>query len=296
MNVDLHAHLATGHTTVCRCWKIVRTDGATFGFTDHDGVLAFDGVSFAPETGLTAMAIAQSTGLSVDNSEAVGALRSDAISEADLLAGRYDGAEVTCWLVNWQDPTARMMQFRGHVGEVTRAAGAFRAELRGLAEDLNRPQGRVYQRQCAAVLGDAACKADMSGLGRTAELDVTQVMEGRILRFEMPTDIPAGHLARGRVQVLDGAAKGMVGIVKTDTKEGGAHILSLWQRLDAKVIPGDRLRLEVGCDKSRIMCRDRFSNVSNFRGFPHIPGEDWLMSYPAASGANIGGSLFGGDG
>jgi uncharacterized phage protein (TIGR02218 family) len=136
----------------------------------------------------------------------------------------------------------------------------------------------------------------MSGLGRTAELDVTQVMEGRILRFEMPTDIPAGHLARGRVQVLDGAAKGMVGIVKTDTKEGGARILSLWQRLDAKVIPGDRLRLEVGCDKSRIMCRDRFSNVSNFRGFPHIPGEDWLMSYPAASGANIGGSLFGGDG
>jgi hypothetical protein len=27
-------------------------------------------------------------------------------------------------------------------------------------------------------------------------------------------------------------------------------------------------------------CRDRFGNVDNFRGFPDIPSNDFVMSYP----------------
>ena len=73
----------------------------------------------------------QSTGLSVDNTEALGALSDAAIREADIEAGRYDGAEVRAWLVNWADVSARQLQFRGSIGELRRAGGAFEAELRG---------------------------------------------------------------------------------------------------------------------------------------------------------------------
>ena len=108
-------HLGTGTTTVSRCWRVVRRDGVSLGFTDHDLPIEFDGTRFEPDTGMTATTIAQSTGLSIDNSEAIGALRSDAISEEDLLAGRFDGAEVTAWLVNWTNPAERKVQFRGTV-------------------------------------------------------------------------------------------------------------------------------------------------------------------------------------
>src|SRR5690606_20469724 len=131
-------------TTCCRCWALVRRDGATLGFTDHDADLGFEGITFRADTGLSAAALQQSTGLAVDNTEARGALSSEAITEADIRAGRFDGAGVTAWLVNWADPAQRVLQFRGTLGEVTRAGGAFRAELRGLAEALNQPQGRVY--------------------------------------------------------------------------------------------------------------------------------------------------------
>ena len=53
--------------------------------------------------------------------------------------------------------------------------------------------------------------------------------------------------------------------------------------------PGDRVRLEAGCDKLPRTCRKKFNNFLNFRGFPDIPGEDWLMSYPIPSGQNDGG-------
>ena len=109
---------------------------------------------FRAGTGLTARVLAQSTGLSVDNTEALGALTSSAVTEADIEAGRFDGAEVLAWLVNWQDVSQRLILFRGSFGEIRRANGAFEAELRGLTEALNRPLGRIYQKGCTAVLGD----------------------------------------------------------------------------------------------------------------------------------------------
>ncbi|MGD7473436.1 DUF2163 domain-containing protein, partial [Ralstonia pseudosolanacearum] len=151
----LSAHLATGATQLCHCWAVTRSDGVTLGFTDHDLALAFDGIRFAPETGLSARALASTTGLSVNNTDAVGALSSDAINEADITAGRYDGAQVRVWLVRWDDVTQRDLRFAGTLGEITRAAGGFQAELRGLTEGLNQPQGLSYLTQCSAVLGDA---------------------------------------------------------------------------------------------------------------------------------------------
>lgn len=44
------------------------------------------------------------------------------------------------------------------------------------------------------------------------------------------------------------------------------------------------------CDQRFETCRDVFSNTENFRGFPHLPGNDFMLSGPAASN-NDGGKL-----
>ena len=48
----LAAHLESGVTTTCRCWRLTRPDGVSFGFTDHDRALTFDGVTFSAVDGL----------------------------------------------------------------------------------------------------------------------------------------------------------------------------------------------------------------------------------------------------
>ena len=149
----LSDHMATGLTTVCRCWAVTRLDGVVYGFTDHDQALAFDGITFRADAGLTAKSLVQGTGMSVDNTEALGVLSDDAISDVEIDQGRFDGAQVQSWLVNWADVTARKIQFRGHIGDIRRGSGAFHAELRGLTERLNQPRGRVFQKRCSAVLG-----------------------------------------------------------------------------------------------------------------------------------------------
>lgn len=289
---ELLDHLATGTTTVCRAWAVTRADGTVLGFTDHDRALRFGGISFKAESGLTAKALQQSTGLSVDNTEAMGALSDAAITEADILAGRYDGAEVQSWLVNWADVSQRMLLFRGMLGEITRAGGAFHAELRGLAERLNQAQGRVYHRRCSAVLGDGQCRFDTSLPGYFTEAAVQAVDSAAVLDFAGLGTFEDRWFERGRLRVLTGAATGLAGFVKSDRlASDGRRRVELWQRLGADLAPGDLIRLEAGCDKRSTTCRQKFNNFLNFRGFPHIPGEDWLTSYPSSTTVNDGGSL-----
>ncbi|WP_411352759.1 DUF2163 domain-containing protein [Leisingera aquaemixtae] len=284
------AHVQSGITTLCRCWALARRDGAVLGFTDHDCVLRFDGLAFQPGSGLTARAVSQATGLSVDNTEALGVLSDAAVREADIEAGRFDGAEVRCWLVNWQDVSMRWLQFRGSIGEIRRAGGAFQAELRGLTEALNQPLGRIYQKPCTAVLGDAACGFDLGTPGYATELAAAEVERNEVFRWDALQGFEPDWFTGGRLTVLSGAAEGLWAAVKADQSTAGGRKIALWEPIRAAVQPGDTLRLEAGCDKRLESCRLKFNNLLNFQGFPDIPGEDWVMAVPRQSGVNTGGS------
>ncbi|SLN59881.1 DUF2163 domain-containing protein [Pseudooctadecabacter jejudonensis] len=288
---SLQDHLDTGTTTLARCWAVVRRDGTTYGFTDHDRPLTFDGITFKADAGMTARAIVSATGLSVDNSEAMGALSDAAITEADIEAGRFDGAEVKAWLVNWADVEMRSLRFAGSIGELRRAGGAFHAELRGLTEMLNQPQGKIYQTACPAVLGDGACAFDLNTDGFFAELSVVQIEEARRLIFPDMTTFEPAWFERGRLRVLSGAAEGLIAVIKRDRFVGEDRHIEVWEAFRAELAPGDLVRLEAGCDKRFETCRTKFNNLVNFRGFPDIPGDDWLVSTPTRSGQTTGGSL-----
>lgn len=279
-------HLAQGHTTLARCWALTRRDGWRMGFTDHDRDLSFEGITFRADTGLTARVLAQTTGLSIDNTEAVGALSDSSVTEADIRAGRYDGATIEAWLVNWADVEQRVLQFRGRLGEVTRGAGAFQAEIEGLTEALNQPQGLVYQTACSAVLGDGRCRVDLSRPEFHDERPAEAIEEdGARLRFAQAANFVDRWFERGRLVVLSGAAQGLSVAIKNDRLLGEERVIDLWESLRAPLAPGDRLRLEAGCDKEPGTCRFKFDNLLNFRGFPDIPGEDWLTEFPRQPGA-----------
>ncbi|WP_417259018.1 DUF2163 domain-containing protein [Celeribacter sp.] len=290
----MKAHLESGNTTVARCWALTRRDGIVHGFTDHDLDLSFEGITFKADTGLTAQALEQTTGLSVDNTETLGALSSAAVDERDIEAGRYDGAKVRSWLVNWANTDERVMQFNGTFGEITRVAGGFRAELRGLTEMLNQTQGRVYHSACSAVLGGKGCGFDLDSLGYTATVAVEAVESARVFRFADMVEFDDRWFERGRLIVQSGAAAGLIGIVKNDRLSGDGRIVELWDPIRGEIAVGDTIRIEPGCDKRAETCRLKFNNFNNFRGFPHIPGEDWMAAYPSSQDDNDGGSLIGG--
>ena len=119
-------------TTIAFCWRIERRDGIALGFTTHDRDLAIDGLVYRAAPGMLPSAVALSDGFEPDTLDVSGALTSDAISDADLKAGRWDGAAVTIFMVDWEAPEGQQLRLaRGELGEVAARGKAFEAELRG---------------------------------------------------------------------------------------------------------------------------------------------------------------------
>ena len=291
---EIEALLGAETITLCRCWKLIRTDGVALGFTDHDRPLSFEDVEFEPETGFEGTELEATLGLAVDNQAALGALRSDAIREADILRGVYDGAQVLRWVVDFTDPSKRVMLSTGTVGEIRRGDVAFEVEILGLSEALNRPVGRVYQRSCDARLGDARCGVALEGaFVQTGE--ILGVQDAR--RFSIQGEAAgaeAGWFDQGVIEWTSGVNEGLTGSVRRFYAQSGQMVVDLWNTPASGVEAGDAFRLLAGCDKTSSTCKAKFANLENFRGFPLMPGEDWSTAYPRSDEIHDGGSLFNG--
>ncbi|GJE01284.1 DUF2163 domain-containing protein [Methylobacterium isbiliense] len=289
----LAASLASGATTLAWCWLLTRADGLRLGFTDHDEDLVVEGVACAAETGLAASALEQSTGLAVDGLEVMGALADGRLAEAELARGLFDGAAVEVWRVDWQRPADRVLVMSGHVGEVARGRAGFVAELRSLSAALNQPRGRLYQRACDALLGDARCGIDLTRPLYRAAGTVAGVLSARTLRTEELAAFAEGWFAGGRLAWTSGANAGLQAEVRGHARPGplAPALLDLWEPCPEPIAPGDAFTLTAGCDKTFDACRSKFANAANFRGCPHIPGNDYATAYAASGAGNDGGRV-----
>jgi len=288
----LQARLDSGATTLCRCWRIDREDGVTLGFTDHDRALSLDGVVFEASSGLNAGAIEQSTGLSIDSHEVSGALQSAALSEADIETGAYDRARVALFLVDWSDIAERLFVSRGSIGEIRRQGAVFHAEIVGLAEALNQPVGRAYLPGCDLRLGEARCGVDTTLPAYRGAAVIVQALDRQRLVVDGLAGYQDDWFSGGHVLWTSGANAGLKGDIKDQSPSGASTALDLWLPAPLAIAVGDTLDVIAGCDKRMDTCRDKFSNLINFRGFPHMPGDDWAAGYPNTGGGHDGGSLF----
>lgn len=289
----LASHLDGRATTLCRCWKLTRRDGTIMGFTDHDRDLVRDGTMFAAGTGLEAAEATAELGFTVGGGDVSGALVAGGLTEADILAGTYDDATVETWLVNWASPDQRLLLDRSSIGEIRRQDGSFVAELRGPMHRLDEERGLIFRANCSADLGDARCRVDLASPAFTASAAVDRTDGALGLTTEGLGGCADGWFTAGRLTWLAGANAGRAVEVKAHRALGGSAELDLWQRAPSPIAAGDTFRVTAGCDKRLASCRDRFGNVANFRGFPHMPGNDFVVRV-AAAGRDLfdGGSLF----
>jgi len=159
---ELAARIESGAATLCHVWLMRRTDGVEMGFTDHDRDLTVDEVVCRAASGWTAGAADSAVGLSGGSAAVAGALDDVAITNEDIEAGRYDGAEVALWRVDWMRPDLRVRMWTATLAGIRREGERFVAELEGPLAKLERVVGRTYGRACDALLGDVRCRVDLT--------------------------------------------------------------------------------------------------------------------------------------
>lgn len=264
-------HMQQEVTTLAMCWKITRADGVVMGFTDHHDNMIHDGITYKAASGFTPTALASSASLDVDNMDVEGVLNSSTITEADIMAGRYDFAEVLVFQLNHAVPEqGRVMLRRGWLGEVSLQGGRFVAEVRGLAQKLSPQIGELYSPACRASLGDGRCKVNMAGY--THNGTVTAITSGRVFT-DSGRGEPGTYFNTGIITFTSGNNTG----ISMEVKEyaGGQFVLSL--PMPYPIQTGDVYTAKAGCDKTFGTCVTQFNNALNFHGEPHVPGLDRIL-------------------
>lgn len=179
---ELEAELKRSHLTLSVLLLIERSDGVVLGFTDHDRPLTYDlglghgPIEFRASLGFTRAEVNSSAALSTDTTELDGlfaVIDDDAITESDLRAGRYAGAEARMAVVNWADLSQGHLALPGDVlGEISWADGVFHCEVRGLGHWLQQAAGEVTTQLCRADFGDERCGYPVEPAVWTASTDV----------------------------------------------------------------------------------------------------------------------------
>jgi uncharacterized phage protein (TIGR02218 family) len=263
-------------TTVAFCWRLERRDGVALGFTTHDRDLTIEHFQYRAAPGMLPSAIMLSDGFEADNLDISGALTSDAINEEDLMAGRWDGATVSLFMVDWENPEgSRMPLARGVLGDVSVQGSGFGAELRGPTALLDRAVVEQTSPECRTQLGDKRCRVDMAPrvrvtrIGMVLEEDVVEVADA---------SAEANAYAYGLLRWIGGLNSGL----ESPLLFSDGLRLTLREPPAYPPQPGDLIEISEGCDRSFATCRARFANGANFRGEPHLPGMDLLTRYPGA--------------
>lgn len=269
-------HLAAERTTLCMIWKITRRDATVLGFTDYHENLTVGGLVYVSQIGMVrATAVSGSSDLSVANADIETVLDSDAIDREDLQAGLYDYADVRISLVNYLSPDAWQIKLlRGRLGEVSMGRNAARTELRSLTELLKQRVGRTHEVACSYELGDAKCGVSLAAFMQPGT--ISQVINQHRFRDGSMAEVD-GWFNQGKITFTTGNCAGLSMEVQRWIYSSQNYVLSLDMPYPLEV--GDDYEVTPGCNKTWRQCVDKFSN-QNFSGFGHIPGTDYVMSFP----------------
>lgn len=266
---------------LCKIWRIERTDGTVLRFTEHDRDLVVDGETFLATASFDPSSIKVNADLSVSDMDVQGAFDSSYITAEDLLAGRYNGA--TFWVAEclWENVAAGkdVLKF-GWLGRVKESGGKFVAELLDPSSRLQHNIVSACSPSCRATLGDSRCGVDMAPF--TFSGVVTAVASNKT--FDATPDSPAWSIPVDDTTLFSG------GLLTWDTGANAGLSMEVYSfdgttcamllSMPFDIEDGDTFTITAGCDKTLATCRDRFSNVPNFRGEPHIPVTDDMIKGP----------------
>jgi uncharacterized phage protein (TIGR02218 family) len=287
----MQAYLAGGSTALAILVKLTRTDGVVLGFTGAaDSEITYDGLTYYPNDGATMTAVDSKTGTGIDNCDFTGILSSDRISETDILAGRYDAARISVYLVNRTDlTTGAVTLLSGFLGEVTDSQqdGTYNVEIRSLAQTLRQVAGDVTTNTCRCkLLGDAQCKLNLagntvSGAPIEVSLSVVSVINAKSISFASTN--PTNFYLNGVITFTSGANAGIAREIKYSTLSAPNNIVVLRRTFPYVIEVGDVATLQAGCDRLIATCGNTFNNSVNFHGEPSLPGNTQVLASGSTS-------------
>lgn len=281
-------------------WKIARTDGTLYRYTSHNRPIVYKGATFLPGGALDASAHKRETGLVEMDREIRAVITDDEIKADELRAGRFDGARVTEWFVDWRYPWVGGPRHEYTIAKVQWNESRWIADCVGITHLLIQEGGDVISRHCrwksfGATDLDPRCGIDLQGnhpdgqAYRLSNIEVFDLPEPWVINAANTT-VPSSYAGRdfdyGYIEFTGGANRGIRLQVQRFWEFSGEagnpwgedNVFELMYPPPFPVedaasgSPANFLAV-MGCDRTWERC-GYHQNRDRFGGFPHLPGTD----------------------
>jgi uncharacterized phage protein (TIGR02218 family) len=163
--------------------------------------------------------------------------------------------------------------------------------VRSLAHVLGQTVGRTFQATCDAALGDARCRVNLEDAALKGTGAVIDLLRDRAFTSSGLGGFSSGWFTFGTVEWTAGVNAGRRAEIIAHDVTDGIAVLTLLQAPVRSIAGGDAFIVRAGCDKRLETCGAKFANTANFRGFPHIPGQDAVLRYATKDGGHEGAVL-----
>lgn len=258
----------------------------TLGYTSLDNPITLPqhDLTFYPTAGLLPSAI-ESEASKPSNLE-LGTVFDLDITERDVLAGKWNGAKVELWRMNYEAVgMGEEILFSGLLSTITNQQDNFQAELVGLSSRMDGNFGELTSKVCRHVgtftnfPGSCGYSASSSGgFQNQRTLTVATVTDRTHIELTRSGDnVPDTFYTNGRMECLTGENEGISREIQMATGVGTATVDVVLKRpFPLTVDAGDTFELTVGCNGTLERCI-YFGNAIN------RAAEDWIPSIEVAS-------------
>jgi uncharacterized phage protein (TIGR02218 family) len=255
--------------TIANCILITRQDGVKYAFTDCEVALTVSGQTYTPAPGLQRLRLTTTANAEVSNQE-FGSAWVD-VPESDLRGGKFDNCTVEVAWVSWKNPSyGKVIVFTGGLGDIVWTDEGFKADVVSFMKNLELILGNSYTAQCRHQLFSQAktgvigfCGVVNTGYSFTGS--ITSVITPK-WKFGISSVKADKYYANGQITFTSGLNNGLSAVVKIHSN----NEIELFLPTGFVVNVGDTFVIKAGCDKTRATCKNKFNNVINFGGFPHI--------------------------
>lgn len=276
--------------TMCHLWLIRLTDGSELKFASHDKPIEFGGRTYLP-MGPTPQNMQTAEAAEDSDYEIFGFLSHETIRPRDILLGRFDGATVLQYVIDWNRPWIWTKKHKWWIKSIAVDGDMFKADVGGLEQFLEIKTGRYYEKECEKAFTGTECKATgfsltsqtVSAVPSSAGGSINGITRDaramRVVTGQIP-DLPTGvfpPFAYGSVNFLSGSNKGKsIQIADSQYVEqsplADSYLdITLSTPAPFPIRVSDTLDIFSGCDGSFTTCKLVYDNTINFGGIHRMP-------------------------
>lgn len=288
----LATSFADGATTLCHVLTITLKDGTILYFTSLDRPVVYSLHTFLP-SGIEVSAKRSSFNAAQDSLTFTMTLDVDAaITEDAVRRGVFDKATFLLEVIDYTSPAnGSMVLDVGSFSDISfNERGRCEIDTLGLLASYSVSIGEVYSQECRNEFGDAQCRFPLETINVEGAIDTVSLDNFVFSASELNT-FPAGHFNLGYVEFTSGSNNGTV--IEVAGSEIGS--ITLFLPPSFPMTPGTTFIATPGCNFQLSMCHDRYDNVLNYRGEPHVPPIEAQNIQLQGATSPTAGALYGGN-